>query len=123
MSLESIRRHFHEKFLDMRALDNILMGKRFENIWNDSTIDEQQEIWIFLYTNDKGGLQKLIDQIKKKELEGLSTNKLKEVAQKLKVPKYSRSSRIELIRGIQKKEKEIENGKTANSSRDGKNST
>jgi len=120
MSLDKIRQHFHERFLDTRALDAILMSDKFAGIWEDSDVDEQHELWILLYTNDKVGLQKVMDKVEKKELEGLSTNKLKEVAQKLRVPKYSRSTRTELIRGIQRKEKEVEDGKSTDSGRNGK---
>ena len=93
----------------------IVLSPKFERVWYDSTIEQQQEACRYINCDSIELLRKWMQEHSSIELGEMNIRQLRERARKADVRNYSRKDKSELIISIQFKE-----SKRGNKSRNGR---
>ena len=87
----------------------VLLSHKFQRLWDDSTIEQQQAACRYVRKDDVVLLRKWIAEHPSFELGELGIRRLREIARKAGVRNYSRKDKSELIIAIQFKESDSGN--------------
>lgn len=102
--IHKAREILHAKILRLRSIEGIVTSLRFERLWDDSKKEQREEVIGYIKKENKVKIQTWMRTHPSLELGEINTARLKELARKLRVPNYSRKTKLELIRSI----KEVE---------------
>jgi len=94
----------HKKILIMRSMETIINSPRFARLWKDSNMEQLMTVRLAVRSYDKFKLQKWVRQHPSLDVSELPVKRLREIAQEHNIYNYSRLSKLELIRAIDKKE-------------------
>lgn len=102
--IHKTRETLHAKILRLRSIEGIVTSLRFERLWDDSSKGQREEVVEYIKKESKAKIQDWMRTHHSLELGELSTTRLKELARKMRVPNYSRKTKLELIRSIKEAE-------------------
>ena len=85
-------------------MEIIVLAPKFERLWKDSTIEQQQQACRYINDGSLGLLRKWVQEHPSIELGEMNIRQLRERARKAGVRNYSRKDKSELIIEIQFKE-------------------
>lgn len=102
--IHKAREILHAKILRLRSIEGIVCSLMFERLWDDSSKEQRGEAITFIKKENKVKIQNWMRIHPSLELGELSTSRLKELARKMRVPNYSRKTKVELIQSIKEAE-------------------
>ncbi len=100
--LDVLRRDVRNQILSLRSVSAILEQITFQDLWEDSSTDEQDMVKYFALMGDKRRLRMWITNHPNIELGERSVRELRSLARTLTVAYYSRMTKIELIKSIER---------------------
>jgi hypothetical protein len=101
---DNIRVEMHQRVLDARCVEALIMSHIFEKLWESSTIPQRETALSALAFFNREGLRQWIENHPSIELEDLSLHRLKAIARQLRVVNYSRLDHSSLLIAIREKQ-------------------
>lgn len=105
VKINDLMKEVHDNTLRCRSIEAIVHSGRFERLWRESTVVQQQRAELAIWRASKKDLVKWMNDHDSLELGERPITYLRSLAQKLRVRNYSRLSKSELIGEISRKEK------------------
>lgn len=93
----------HRRLLKVRSIENIISKPGFAKVWDKSSDEDKSLVVLLVSANDKIGVNKWYNKHKSLALADRSLNQLKDIAQKLRIPNYSRLSKLEIVSIIKRR--------------------
>lgn len=106
MRVNELQKKVHSTILIYRSIERIIDTEDFLSLWERSDDNQKQEITTIVLNKDKYGLIRWMRQHPAVELIELPIHILRDMACKLNIYKYSRLSKVELIRAIRAKNRD-----------------
>lgn len=104
-SLAEVQGEVHQAFLASRRMEYLISSPKFTDIYYDSTPQEIKELAKILKEMDTVALEQWVDDHNSTDLEDLGIRALISRARKVRVPRYSSLTKIQLAKEIRKYEK------------------
>ena len=102
--LVKLREEAHNRVLNYRTIENIILRPKFARLWLDSDEEEKKAVIALIESGDRKGLIKWIHEHPSLDLGEKPTVQLRKIGRKLGVKYYAQLSPSELIAAIIKKE-------------------
>lgn len=99
--LNKLRSEFHTRVLDARAMDRILRSREFQEAYDRAIDSEIKELQFIIEDISPERLRSWMFDILYGSLECLSHRRLREMAKRLNIFRWSRLSKPELIEEIE----------------------
>lgn len=111
MKLEKVREIVHDRVLNLRNLENMIVQDDFEELWKESTEEQREEVIAFIVASKFEKVKKWMRLHPTIAPGEMSVRQLREKALEVGVKNVTRKSRGELtyeVLEILKKRKEVE---------------
>ena len=102
--LVKLREEAHNRVLNYRTIENIILRPRFIRLWHDSNKEEKEVVAAAIECGDRKGLQKWMREHSSLDLGEKPIIQLRKIGKKLGVKYYAQLSHSELVAEIIKKE-------------------
>lgn len=96
------RHRLRRRHLELRAMDRLLEGERFDEVMKSATDDQAKELEVILKSDDAARLKAWMKKAANKPIDEKSLRELHIIARDLSIPKYSRLTRAQLIKAIER---------------------
>lgn len=108
MTKNQIESLIHQNFLKAQKIYRFVLSERFRTAYKVADIKERLEIKKLAGECDLVGLKQLVDEILKKELQGMTIKELRKLGQKYKIKYYATLSKDVLIEELEHARKSVE---------------
>jgi len=102
--LVRLQEEAHNRVLNYRTIENIILHPKFTRLWDDSDEEEKQAVIDIVENGDRKGLRKWMTNHKSLDLGEKPIVQLRRIGKQLGVKYYAQLSHSELVAAIIKKE-------------------
>ena len=111
MNLDAILEKWHQRILDLRAIEGIITTPMFSRLWDDSTDDQRRTVSRLILLAETDKLREWCKTHPSIDLGEMNIRQLRTRARKAGVLNYSRKNKGELIISIKFREPENDKGR------------
>lgn len=103
--IHKIREELHNKVLRLRSIESVVSSDKFERLWEVSNDAEKEKVSKLIEKADRLKVSDWVKTHPSISYGEMGVISLKRVAQRMRIPHYSRLTQTELIQAIEAKEK------------------
>lgn len=104
-STRTLQMAMRRRTLNLRAIDRLIQGSDFEDLWENATDDERGRLLEAVQQVDVETVRRRLAEMQRLELCDLTKRELVDLARRYHVKNYSRKTKTQLVTELQKYDK------------------